>query len=284
VSAHGGRWTSTEDIARRLVEVSPFIAHPTIDVASAVTARLGSEPDHGHAWGHRSSLRPLIRPAWQGLVAASLVIVVATAALLSFSPPARRAVAGWLGLRGVRIEVVPSPSLLPTTMGRPLALGERVSLAEAGDRLGFQLLLPGSGALGEAGPLGEPDEVYLTTVADTQQAHLVWGTRPGLPRAAHTGLGLLLTEFRASIDEQVLVKKGIAEETTILPVTIDGEQGFWLEGTPHVLQYVDEQGRPLEDRTRLAGNVLLWEHGDVTLRLESALSLEEALGIARSVG
>ena len=35
---------------------------------------------------------------------------------------------------------------------------------------------------------------------------------------------------------------------------------------------------------RLAGNVLLWEHGDLTLRIESSLSKELALAVAESVG
>jgi hypothetical protein len=40
----------------------------------------------------------------------------------------------------------------------------------------------------------------------------------------------------------------------------------------------------VQDSTRIADNVLIWEQGDLTLRLESALSRDQALGIARSFG
>jgi hypothetical protein len=41
-------------------------------------------------------------------------------------------------------------------------------------------------------------------------------------------------------------------------------------------------GEPLE--LRVTGNVLVWQRGDLTLRLETALGLPSALEVARSIG
>ena len=58
---------------------------------------------------------------------------------------------------------------------------------------------------------------------------------------------------------------------------------MWLE-EPHVLAFVDRDGNFRESTARLAGKTLIWQQGDVTLRLEGELSMEEALRIARSAG
>jgi hypothetical protein len=64
------------------------------------------------------------------------------------------------------------------------------------------------------------------------------------------------------------------------PVTVDGREGVWLEGGPHTVTFLDEDGEPVVDHTRLAGNTLIWERGSLTLRLESELTKEEAVRIA----
>ena len=65
---------------------------------------------------------------------------------------------------------------------------------------------------------------------------------------------------------------------------VSGEPGFWISGAPHGFFLVCyDAGECRQERYRLAGNVLLWEQDGVTLRLESALTLEDALDIAESV-
>ena len=64
---------------------------------------------------------------------------------------------------------------------------------------------------------------------------------------------------------------------------VNGEPGFWIAGDFHEVLYLDANGESIADSVRLAGNVLLWEQGDLTLRLESALTKSEALRIARSI-
>jgi hypothetical protein len=66
------------------------------------------------------------------------------------------------------------------------------------------------------------------------------------------------------------------------PLRIGVDVG-WLEGRPHLLFYIDPQGRVREDTVRFADNVLLWQRRGVVFRLESGLGLRRVLEIARSV-
>ena len=129
---------------------------------------------------------------------------------------------------------------------------------------------------------GPPDEIYLDESRPDPVVSLVWGARPGLPAASATGAGLLLTEFRGSIDQQ-LFQKILGPGTTIEPVHIDGKIGYWISGAPHEFYVRDARGQPLLQSVRLAGDVLVWEDGDLTLRLEGELSQQDALRIAASV-
>jgi hypothetical protein len=51
-----------------------------------------------------------------------------------------------------------------------------------------------------------------------------------------------------------------------------------------VFAFRDREGNFRESTARLAGKTLLWQQGDVTLRLEGELSKQQALRIARSTG
>ena len=47
--------------------------------------------------------------------------------------------------------------------------------------------------------------------------------------------------------------------------------------------FIDENGMVTDERTYLAGTVLLWNRGDLLLRLEGDLTEQEALELAESV-
>ena len=79
----------------------------------------------------------------------------------------------------------------------------------------------------------------------------------------------------------VRVEKLIEPGTEVERVTVDGNPGAWL-GEPHVFVYRDRNGRVRDGTARLAGSTLLWQQGEVLLRLEGDLSKQEALRIARS--
>ena len=99
--------------------------------------------------------------------------------------------------------------------------------------------------------------------------NLLWGTSDEVR--------LLLTEFRGD----PFIEKLIDGDTEVEPVSVNGRAGAWLE-QPHVVMFRDPSGRFRDNPGRLAGKTLLWENGELTLRLEGDLSKAEALRIARS--
>ncbi|MGH2557196.1 MAG: hypothetical protein ACRDHO_16010, partial [Actinomycetota bacterium] len=153
----------------------------------------------------------------------------------------------------------------------------QVTLAEAQARVPFRILVP------QGADLGPPDAVYLRTGNFAEQVTLLWRARPGLPKAGTTGAGLLLTQFRADVDEDYM-KKITSEATRLEFTSVNGGNAFWIEGPPHQVFLVDENGDLVSDTIRLAGNVLLWERGDLTLRIEADIPKDPALRIASSVG
>jgi hypothetical protein len=238
------------ELERALSELGARIDFPeTPDLAARVRAQL-SGPERPPRWTRRRLL---------ALVLA--LLAVAAGAVLAV-PPARTAILEWLGISGARIELVDSLPEVPPR-GR-LALGERVSLEEARERAPYRVLVPA---------LVKPDEVYFREPPPGGEVTLLYGSSEEVR--------LLFTQFRASSLE--LIKKAAAPDTRIEPVIVNGGRGFWLEGEPHVVVYRDASGEIREETLRLAGNVLLWERGELTLRLEGRLTKEQALGIARAV-
>jgi hypothetical protein len=110
---------------------------------------------------------------------------------------------------------------------------------------------------------------------------LVYRARSGLPASPFTDAGLLITEFRGQPTPEFLKK--VAVMGVVKEVTVGGQPGYWFSGEPHFFTYQDARGNLREEQTRLAGNTLIWQRGDLTLRLEGELSQEEALRIAESM-
>ena len=83
---------------------------------------------------------------------------------------------------------------------------------------------------------------------------------------------VLLSEFGSAY----LIKKfatGTVEWVEVAP----GVRGLWIAGAPHVVFFPDTS-------PRLAGNVLVWEQGGVTFRLEgTGLARQSALNLAREL-
>jgi hypothetical protein len=194
--------------------------------------------------GRLERRRPWRRP----LAIALAVLVVAIGAVLAV-PPARTAILDWLGLR--HVSIVRVDKLPPTEPFVRLDLGRETSLPRA--------------PLWALVPDDEPDRVFV----DDGTVNLVWGD-PQKPR-------LLLTEFRG----EAFIEKLIQPNDDVESVSVNGRPGAWLE-QPHVVMFKDLRGRVRDNSARLAGKTLLWQDGEVTLRLEGDLTKEEALRIARS--
>jgi hypothetical protein len=253
---------------------------PTPDLAAAVTARLERAPAAAPATPGGRARRWLGGLAgWRRLAAAGLAVVLLAAAVLVVSPGTREAVARRLGLRGVGVEIggPPPPTVTTTPGGRlDLGLGDRVGLAEARRRVDFPVLVP------DAAGFQRPDAVFVDeAVPSGGRVDLVYRARPGLPASSFTDAGLLVTEFRGQPTPEFLKKVtvlGVVEQ-----VTVGGEPGYWFSGEPHFFTYRDTAGNLREEQTRLAGNTLIWQRGDLTLRLEGELSRDEAIRIAESM-
>jgi hypothetical protein len=254
---------------------------PTPDLAAAVTARLEQAPARRPASpAHRGRLAGLIgRSGWRRLAVAGLVAVLLAAAVLVASPGTREAVARRLGLRGVGVELGGPPP--PTVTTRPgerldLGLGKLVTLEEARRRVGFPVLVPG------AAGFRQPAAVYVNqSVPAGGRVDLVYRARPGLPASPFTDVGLLVTEFRGQPTPDFIKK--VARAGLVEEVTVAGQPGYWFSGEPHFFTYRDATGQFRDERTRLAGNTLVWERGELTLRIEGQLSRQRALRLAESM-
>jgi hypothetical protein len=204
------------------------------------------------------------------LAAAACLAILILAAI----PAARTTVAEWFGLEGVRF--ISADQVATTPIGQPLDLGDAMSLADARAELSFTPLLPALAGF------TEPDEVYVDPHPVGGMLALVYAERDGLPAAAGTGVGLLLTQFRGDLNPE-FVSKGLPDGTTVERVEVAGNPGIWVSGELHLFFYTDPSGAVVNEAVRLAGNTLLWQAGDLTMRLEGQLPLEEMLRIAESV-
>jgi len=297
--AESGR-LSNQELERALHEVAARIDYPpTPDLAVAVRRRIQAQPAR-----RQLPSMPSLTPSRRVLAAAlaALVILLAAAGLAS-SPGLRDAVAQRLGLRGIVITTAPTPTATSTSTGTAtavipsgaptprsatpnptpvftptavLAPGTPTTLDGARARVPFAILVPDLPAL------GAPDAVYVDDSTGSPLVTLAYGPRPGFPAAGTTGVAVFLTEFGGSV-ERPLLQKGLEPGTQVTPVTVDGDPGFWIDGQLHQLAYLDPQGMVQFDTSRLAGNTLVWTHGELTLRLETAISEDRALAVADSL-
>jgi hypothetical protein len=191
--------------------------------------------------------RDLRRP-----LALAFALLLAALGIAFAVPPARSAILRFLHLGGVTIE---RTQQLPSAEERALraSLGTPVAAERVRAELGFRPLLP-----------PQPQRLRLYARDGTVSVLLEQPTVT------------LLTEFRSDIEPGVLVKKLAGDATRIEVVRVGGAEGFWLSGARHV---VVEPGLP----PRYAGNTLLWQRGNVTLRLEGRLTEADALRIARTI-
>lgn len=207
----------------------------------------------------RLELEPSRRSLRRPLALAFALLAVALAGVLALSPGARSAFLEIFRLEGATVERVET---LPDVPVQRTDFGERVPREEAERRVGFELLdLEGL----------EPDAVFVRG----GMASLVYGD-PARPR-------LVLSQLRGSVFEGFLKKAG-SRGTRIEEVTVDGEAGLFVSGDEHFVMFRDELGNITDDTTYLAGNVLLWNRGELLLRLEGDLARDRALELARSVG
>jgi hypothetical protein len=239
------------ELEQQLIDLGSALEIPeTPDLVAAVRDRLPSRPA-------RRIRRPRLRVRRRSvLLGIALAVLLAGTAVAI--PPVRHAIERVFGINGAVVERVPKLPALPKTAGAKLHLGRRIPVSDARHAASFTALLP-------------PNGVSAAYVAND-----VAGGRISLMAG-----GLLLTEFRGT--SRPFILKMIAVGTRVIRTRVGGEPAVYLEGAPHELFFLDAHGKPRTDDVRLAGNVLLWQRGSLTLRIEGARSLSDALALARSL-
>jgi hypothetical protein len=224
------------------------------------------------AWSMRPERRSAPRFGWAALGTVALAAGLALFAI----PSARAAVYRVIQLGVVRIfaetatvtpsttaspAVTPSPTPVPE-LRAPLDLLGAASLDTVRDAFGQDLRLPTYPS-----DLGEPDLAFLQS-PEGPIGILVW-----LDPEDATKADLALTVLGSG------AFGGKSNMRLILETEVGGQPALWLVG-PHSLLL---RSGETAFRTLVSGNVLLWQDGDTTYRLETAEPLEEAIRIAESL-
>lgn len=280
---------SDDELAAALRDLARHLAVPsTAAPTSADPARLARLRIEANAtrrgWTGTVTRRLQLRPLRRGLMV-GLVAVLAVAAV---------AAAIGLGVPGIRIVPGPAPSSIAsapgpsgTATGSPspstpdgsaagpgsgLGLGTPIAAGTAGSVAGIEIVLPPDAAL------GPPASAWLLD----RRVSFVWPAGPALPPTGDPAIGLILSEFRGTL-EPGYFEKILGPDTTIEAVRVRGATGWWVSGAPHEFVYVDADGQPAFDSRRIVGDTLMWSDGTITYRLESGLDRAAAIGLAESL-
>lgn len=231
-------------------------------------------------------LHPSARPRFRlKRLAWSLTIVLILLSSLMLIPPVRAAVIEFIQIGIVRIfprSVEPTPEIISTavpgvmtpstaTPGAPLpplipfldTIAGETKLPNAQQMTEYPILLPIYPP-----DLGQPNHVYVQD-AEGMMTILVW-VDPQQPERVTMSLHFIPSGSWAirKMEPQVI------EETEV-----NGRRAVWTEGPyPLILRNGNVEFTRLVD-----GHVLIWTEGDITHRLETDLSLEEAIRIAESL-
>lgn len=191
-----------------------------------------------------------------------------------------------LGLPGLRLilggpSASPPPSVDP---GRTAAAGPLGSALGLGDPIGLDEVDALTGNLPRLPTdptIDPPDAVYVDPSRGNQVA-FVWAASDTLPATREPGIGLVLMQFDGRAMRgfhQKLVGAGVTAE----PVSVGGQDGFWISGAAHFFYYVGDDGDLIEDGRRWVDDALVWSDDTTTYRLESSLGRDRTIELAESL-
>ncbi len=260
----------------RLRDIAAEVDYPaTPDIASVVRQRLAKEKQ-------QVTIRPWYasRLAW---VAAAVLLALA---FLITVPQARAAIFEFFQIGSIRIfptdptatpigeesaevegaTAVPND---PEVTGFSIAnLSGETTLEALEAELGDALLLPEY-----PGGMGSPDLVFLQNQVGSLGI-LAWLEADSTEQA--WAILYILTLNQGAFGGKFQVE-------SLESLQVNGQPAYWVEGV-HLLSFHDENGRVEPQLTRLIeGNTLIWTVGEVTYRLETVLSMEEAVRMAESM-
>lgn len=268
------------ELAGALAELGRSVAWPAPgatgapDLAARVRARIVADDPRARARSRWSWL-PIRRSLVLAILA--LAVLAAVAAAVVFGVPGIRLVFG-------EPPVTPPPSVVASSPapgspsssplpGARLGLGEVVPLDTLDVRAGFTVRLPTDPAA-VGSPTAFVDQFGIVSV--------VWPSGDDLPATREPTIGLLLTEFRGTVDDAVITKI-IDSGTRVEPVAVGPFQGYWITGAPHYYRYTTPDGIEVEDSRRWVDDALIWYDGELTYRIETSLGRDAAIRIAQSL-
>lgn len=206
-------------------------------------------------------------------------IAIAAILLLVILPAPRHAVADFLGLPGIRIELVDRHTTenAPMSIGSTLLFGEMASLEAAQETAPFAISVP------NRDDLRQPSEVWLRNTDQVVAVSFIYAASDELPEVGDTGVGMLLMQFETNEESPFIAKRSMGNGS-LERVQMAGREAWWVSGGELVL-LPDALPAGPENGTyqRRSGNVLIWSDGQTTYRLETALDQASAIRIAESL-
>src|SRR5688572_29705557 len=250
----------TDPFETRLKELTGEFSYPaTPPIARKVMERIRVRPS--------SNRLPLRKLTW------TLAILLITFVSLMAVPTVRAAVIEFIQIGVVRIfpsneplpNQTPEPQTTQTAVPTSLipfleSISGETSLEEARQIARYPLSLPAD--------LGEPDRVFVQEAAEAMVI-LVWTDKKN-PQQVEMSLHLIP-------QYSWVIKKANFE--TVELTTVHGEQAAWTTGPYPLIM----NNRDIQYTRLIEGHVLIWTEGDLTYRLETDLSMEEAIKIAESL-
>ena len=203
--------------------------------------------------------RPVLRAAAAVLLVAAVVIASALVV-----PQSREALADFFGLSHVKIEIGPVLGPPPPILS-PGSFAEPATLSSAQERVDFEIRLPvvdGTEMAADAVYVEDRSPGAEVVIAVYEEADF------DLYQSANGFFG----------------KGGIPSSDVLLEADVHGYEAIWIGRGGHIASSLDDQGRVVVETLRSVERAtLLWEEMGVTYRLETSLSLDEAIRIAESL-
>jgi hypothetical protein len=194
--------------------------------------------------------QPRSRRPWLVL---ALAAVAAVGALLAI-PQTRAAIFDLFHIGGVEVQRVATQPQAPS---RRTYLGTEVGYGQAQSRVDFPLVTPDT-----------PFTTYYDGSVGGGMVSMTWN-------------GLVLSQWQG--DQLAFAQKQVGPNSQTVSVSVNGAPGLWITGARHEIVYRDATGQIDAKTRRLVGNVLLWDKGGITYRLEGAKTRSRALAAIRNL-
>ncbi len=244
-AAASATWPRTPDLRARVVD--RITAGAAVDADAAARAR------------SRARRATVLRAVALAVV---LLVLVAGAAVA-------------LGYRLPGLDIVFGEGVTVPPAGMGLGFGTPIPLADARDVDRPRVLVPAA--------LPEPDTAYRGGSTADPVLTLAWRAANGEPTLTGSEDLALVVMAVPGAAEEAFLSKVLGPETTIEPVSVGGDRGWWISGAPHELLYLGPGGRAEVLRAVVAGDTLVFARDGTLYRLESALGRARTLEIAASM-